>query len=82
VRRILNVSGTIGKEGPGAERRVGALSDGGLSGPPARWVEELSTLARDGFDTFILWPSAGLGEDQVERFAREVAPGVREAVAA
>jgi hypothetical protein len=33
-----------------------------------------------GFDTFVFWPESD-PLAQVERFAREVVPGVREAVA-
>jgi alkanesulfonate monooxygenase SsuD/methylene tetrahydromethanopterin reductase-like flavin-dependent oxidoreductase (luciferase family) len=71
IRRALNVSGTIGAPG-----------EGPLSGPVSRWVEEITRLALEfGMDTFVYWPS----EDhvrQVEIFAGEVAPAVREAVAA
>ena len=34
-----------------------------------------------GIETFVVWPREE-PVDQLERFAREVAPGVREAVAA
>jgi hypothetical protein len=71
IRRVLNISGRIGAEG-----------DGPLEGPASQWVETLTGFALDlGMDTFIYWPK----EDhvrQVELFAREVAPAVREAVAA
>ena len=49
-----------------------------LRGPVAQWVEELTDLAVTyGFDTFILGAE---GEDQLARFAEEVAPAVREQV--
>jgi alkanesulfonate monooxygenase SsuD/methylene tetrahydromethanopterin reductase-like flavin-dependent oxidoreductase (luciferase family) len=71
IRRVVNISGRIGEAG-----------DGPLDGPASKWVETLSGLALDlGMDTFIYWPQ----EDhvrQVELFAHEVAPAVREAVAA
>jgi alkanesulfonate monooxygenase SsuD/methylene tetrahydromethanopterin reductase-like flavin-dependent oxidoreductase (luciferase family) len=72
IRRLYNVKGTIA-EGPVRDR---------LHGPPDHWIEALTGFAlRLGFDSFIFWP-----EDdtlaQIERFAQEVAPGVREAVAA
>lgn len=71
IRRIYNVVGQI-TEGPAR-----AL----LQGPPADWIETLTTFVIElGFDTFIFWPA----EDprrQLERFAAEVMPGVREAVA-
>jgi len=71
IRRIYNVSGRIGDEHCGL-----------LDGPAEHWVEEMTRFAVElGMDTFIYWPS----EDhvhQVELFAHEVAPAVREAVAA
>lgn len=71
IRRAYNVGGTIGED-----RR------GPLDGPVEHWVEELTRLSVElGMDTFIYWPS----EDpirQVELFANEVVPAVREAVAA
>jgi alkanesulfonate monooxygenase SsuD/methylene tetrahydromethanopterin reductase-like flavin-dependent oxidoreductase (luciferase family) len=71
IRRIYNVGGEI-TDGPAR-----AL----LHGPAEHWVEELSRFAIDlGFDGFVLWPSADPIE-QTERFAREVAPAVRDAVA-
>jgi alkanesulfonate monooxygenase SsuD/methylene tetrahydromethanopterin reductase-like flavin-dependent oxidoreductase (luciferase family) len=69
VRRLLNVSGTFSPDGQGP-----------LDGPPARWVEELSRLAlEDGIGTFI-----AMADDarMIETFAAEVAPAVRERVAA
>jgi alkanesulfonate monooxygenase SsuD/methylene tetrahydromethanopterin reductase-like flavin-dependent oxidoreductase (luciferase family) len=70
IRHAYNVSGMIGPEG-----------DGLLDGPVSKWVEELARFALElGMDTFIYWPS----EDhvrQIELFANEVVPAVREAVA-
>jgi alkanesulfonate monooxygenase SsuD/methylene tetrahydromethanopterin reductase-like flavin-dependent oxidoreductase (luciferase family) len=72
IRRLYNVKGTIA-DGPVRER---------LHGPPDHWIETLTGFVLElGFDSFVLWPDDDvLG--QVERFAQEVAPGVREAVAA
>jgi alkanesulfonate monooxygenase SsuD/methylene tetrahydromethanopterin reductase-like flavin-dependent oxidoreductase (luciferase family) len=71
IQRVYNLSGTIGAEGEGL-----------LEGPASKWVEQLSRFALElGMDTFIYWPA----EDpvrQVEVFASEVAPAVRESVAA
>jgi alkanesulfonate monooxygenase SsuD/methylene tetrahydromethanopterin reductase-like flavin-dependent oxidoreductase (luciferase family) len=70
IRRILNVSGEI----------TDGASNGILRGPVDQWVDELTGLAvAHGFDTFILWAE---GEDQLPRFAEEVAPAVRAQVAA
>jgi hypothetical protein len=71
IRRAYNLGGKIGGEHRGL-----------LDGPIDHWVEELVRFAVEfGMDTFIYWPS----EDhvrQVELFAGEVVPAVREAVAA
>jgi alkanesulfonate monooxygenase SsuD/methylene tetrahydromethanopterin reductase-like flavin-dependent oxidoreductase (luciferase family) len=70
IRRILNVSGEI----------TDGESKGILQGPLDQWVDELTDLAVTyGFDTFILWAE---GEGQLPRFAEQVAPAVRERVAA
>jgi hypothetical protein len=51
-----------------------------LRGPVEQWVDELTDMAVGyGFDTFMFW---GEGEDQLPRFAEEVAPAVRAQVAA
>jgi len=76
VLRICNIPGTI------TDREVGRRQLSGsepLRGTAERWIEVLSDWAvRLKFDVFILWPEAETPE-QVERFAREVAPGVRAA---
>jgi hemerythrin-like domain-containing protein len=70
IRRVYNVSG-----------RFSAAEGGFLEGPPRLWVEQLTELALEhGLSAFVLGP----GEDpagDLRRFAEEVAPGVREAVA-
>jgi alkanesulfonate monooxygenase SsuD/methylene tetrahydromethanopterin reductase-like flavin-dependent oxidoreductase (luciferase family) len=69
IKRLYNVSG-----------RIGQIGDGLLEGPVSKWVEELTRFALEfGMDTFIYWPSED-HERQVEHFAHEVAPAVREAV--
>ncbi len=73
IRRVYNVSGNIG---PGGE--------GVLDGPTSKWVEGLARFALEfGMDTFVFWPEAGPEdhERQVEIFAAEVVPAVRETVA-
>jgi hypothetical protein len=68
IRRVYNVSGRIA-DGP-----VQSL----LDGPPEHWIETLTGFARDlGFDSFVFWPS-GDQREQVERFAREIAPALRD----
>jgi hypothetical protein len=69
VRRLLNVQG-----------QLGPTSRGFLQGPPGKWVEDLLGLVLEhGFSTFIL-----IGDDPrtIEVVGREVAPALREAVAA
>jgi hypothetical protein len=70
IRRIYNVTGRIG------ERRSGPFV-----GPVAQWIDVLTRLSVDvGMTAYVYWP-----EDdhvrQLELFAAEVAPAVREAVA-
>ena len=72
ITRVYNVDGRIGPEG-----------EGPLEGPPGKWAEILSGFALElGIDSFVFWPKGPLEdhERQVETFAREVAPAVREAV--
>lgn len=70
IRRALNISGRIGAEG-----------DGLLEGPTSKWVRQLSRLALEfGMDTFIYWPTEDHAR-QIETFAGEVVPAVRETVA-
>jgi alkanesulfonate monooxygenase SsuD/methylene tetrahydromethanopterin reductase-like flavin-dependent oxidoreductase (luciferase family) len=71
IKRVYNLSGMIGPRG---DRR--------MDGPVSLWIEELSSFVLEfGMDTFIYWPSEDR-ERQVELFASEVVPAVREAVAA
>jgi alkanesulfonate monooxygenase SsuD/methylene tetrahydromethanopterin reductase-like flavin-dependent oxidoreductase (luciferase family) len=73
VRRVLNVHGTI----------TDGSSDGLLNGPVDQWVEELAGLAvGQGFDTFVMWSDGADPRRQLARFAEEVAPAVRDRVAA
>ncbi len=69
IRRMLNINGQFGAAGGGL-----------LSGPPEEWVEQLAVVALDhGVSTFIL------GSDDprdLARFGQEVAPALRELVAA
>jgi alkanesulfonate monooxygenase SsuD/methylene tetrahydromethanopterin reductase-like flavin-dependent oxidoreductase (luciferase family) len=69
VRRLLNINGRFAPVGGDA-----------LHGPAEQWAEELAELAlKDGIDTFILGSD---DPDDLRRFAGEVAPAVRELVAA
>lgn len=69
VRRLLNISGQFAPTGRGP-----------LHGPAEQWAEELADLAlSDGISVFILGTD---DPDDLRRFAGEVAPAVRELVAA
>ncbi len=68
IQRILNITGRI----------TTGTSTGLLNGPAEQWVDELTMLALDyGFDTFIFAESEPY---QVNRFAEEIVPLVRERV--
>ncbi len=69
VRRLYNVNGSFTGDGRGF-----------LNGPAATWVEQLAELTlTQGMSTYVL---SSDGPDDIRRFAAEVAPGVRELVAA
>jgi alkanesulfonate monooxygenase SsuD/methylene tetrahydromethanopterin reductase-like flavin-dependent oxidoreductase (luciferase family) len=71
VRRIYNVPGTITDGDRG----------GFLEGPASYWADQLTRLVVElGMDAFIFWPAAE-PTTQLRRFAEEVAPEVRGAVA-
>jgi alkanesulfonate monooxygenase SsuD/methylene tetrahydromethanopterin reductase-like flavin-dependent oxidoreductase (luciferase family) len=71
IRRMYNISGEI----------TDGEARGLLRGPASQWIEELTGFVLElGLDTFLFWP----GEDharQLDRFASDVVPGVRAAVA-
>jgi alkanesulfonate monooxygenase SsuD/methylene tetrahydromethanopterin reductase-like flavin-dependent oxidoreductase (luciferase family) len=70
IRRIVNVHGEI------TDGRVA----GPLEGPPATWVDTLAGWATGmSIDSFVFWPDGGV--EQVERFAQDVVPAVRAAMA-
>lgn len=67
IRRVYNIGGTIGPS-----------AGGWFVGPTAKLVDEIGRLIEVGMDAFVFWPT---GEDpvaQVEAFAAEVAPAVRD----
>ncbi|WP_068278761.1 LLM class flavin-dependent oxidoreductase [Aldersonia kunmingensis] len=71
IRRVYNVFGSIPTTG----------SKGFLNGPVGQWIDELTELVVDGgMDTFI-FGTEGDDLDQIRKFAAEVVPAVREAVA-
>jgi alkanesulfonate monooxygenase SsuD/methylene tetrahydromethanopterin reductase-like flavin-dependent oxidoreductase (luciferase family) len=68
IRRVLNIGGAI-------EPNRGE----GFVGPASYWVDRLTELIDVGMDTFVFWPAHD-EERQVELFAAEVIPPVRETV--
>jgi len=69
IRRLLNIGGRFAPGGTGL-----------LDGPPEMWAEQLAGLAlTEGISTFIL---ASDDADDIRAYAAEVAPAVRELVAA
>ena len=77
VLRICNIPGTIAQQNVWRDPIAGSEP---FRGTVNRWVEVLSDWAvRLRFDAFVFWPEMETPE-QVERFAREVAVGVRAAV--
>jgi alkanesulfonate monooxygenase SsuD/methylene tetrahydromethanopterin reductase-like flavin-dependent oxidoreductase (luciferase family) len=72
LRRIYNLMGEI---------TTGERGDG-LVGPTQVWAEALTGFVGLGFDSFVFWPGGDDPVGQVDRFARDVAPAVRERVAA
>ena len=77
VRRLLNVGGRFRPGGAGSGSTHGG---GAIDGPVEHWVDELVRYAvEDGVATFVLGSDA---PRDLATFAQEVAPGVREAVAA
>jgi alkanesulfonate monooxygenase SsuD/methylene tetrahydromethanopterin reductase-like flavin-dependent oxidoreductase (luciferase family) len=71
IRRVYNVMGMI-TDGP---------MQGLFTGPVQYWVDELTRLVVEvGMDTFIFWPADDRMR-QIELFAAEVAPAVKDQVA-
>lgn len=81
IRRGYNLMGVIELRPNGT--RPDGLAEGNLYGPVERWVEELLRLYRaDRMDTLLFWPVAGDELRQIEVFAGEVVPALREALGA
>jgi alkanesulfonate monooxygenase SsuD/methylene tetrahydromethanopterin reductase-like flavin-dependent oxidoreductase (luciferase family) len=77
IRRIYIVSGEFVPEAPAPARDT----DQGIVGPPGHWVEVLTHLALDlGFSAFVL--ATPPDPDTLRTFIEDVAPQVRERVAA
>jgi alkanesulfonate monooxygenase SsuD/methylene tetrahydromethanopterin reductase-like flavin-dependent oxidoreductase (luciferase family) len=71
IRRILNLHGVI----------ADVVGSRPLDGPVRRWVDQLVAWHADlRIDSFVYWVQDD-GLAQLERFANEVVPGVRDAIA-
>ncbi len=76
IRRGYNLMGVIDL---GDGQRLRPTRPGAVAGDAAHWVETIVALADEHRqDTFTFWPIAGDELAQVEVFAREVVPAVRE----
>jgi alkanesulfonate monooxygenase SsuD/methylene tetrahydromethanopterin reductase-like flavin-dependent oxidoreductase (luciferase family) len=79
ILRIYNVPGTIDEALPGQGQGPPRGSEP-LRGTSEYWVETLAGWALElGFDSFVFWPERP-SPKQVDLFAKEVVPVVREAV--
>lgn len=77
IRRGYNLMGVLdlGRE----DTKASGLDDNYIKGSVEEWVDKLVGWYRDyRQDTFIFWPVAGNQRLQIEAFAQEVAPAVRE----
>jgi alkanesulfonate monooxygenase SsuD/methylene tetrahydromethanopterin reductase-like flavin-dependent oxidoreductase (luciferase family) len=75
--KIIDEAAEAAGRDPADIRRLLNIS-GGFAGTPQQWVDELLPLAvEDGFSVFILMAD---DPDVMARFAREVAPALRQAV--
>jgi alkanesulfonate monooxygenase SsuD/methylene tetrahydromethanopterin reductase-like flavin-dependent oxidoreductase (luciferase family) len=79
IRRGYNLMGIVDLGQIG--HRPANLESGVIYGTVQDWVEELTRLNNEyGQDTFIFWPVGDRGRDQLEAFAKEIMPAVKEAV--
>lgn len=76
VRRLYNVMGVITPR-----ETMDGFEGKAYGGTVQQWVDHLTMLARDcQMDTFVFWPTEGDFVEQMQLFAREIAPGVKEGV--
>ncbi|MEJ2711028.1 MAG: LLM class flavin-dependent oxidoreductase [Anaerolineales bacterium] len=80
IRRGYNLMGVL--DIGASEVNRSDLKSGQLYGKPKDWVERiLGFYHQQRMDTFTFWPVAGDEERQIEAFAREVVPAIREQLA-
>jgi alkanesulfonate monooxygenase SsuD/methylene tetrahydromethanopterin reductase-like flavin-dependent oxidoreductase (luciferase family) len=74
IRRGYNLMGALVPD-----MTQGQLSEKGIIGNSAYWIETLSRLHEDyRQDTFNFWPAGAAPYEQIERFANEVIPALRQ----
>jgi len=79
IRRAYNVAGVVRRPD---DPFIHPRRPGIIAGEASRWADELARYYRDlGLDTFIFWPAGRDHAHQIERFAADVVPAVRRAVA-
>lgn len=79
IRRGYNVMGMVDFGQIGG--KPSNLQQGIIYGTPQDWVNELSRLYHEyRQDAFLFWPVGDSPREQLEAFAHEVMPGVRDAV--
>jgi hypothetical protein len=77
IRRGYNVMGILDLGRPDTARTEDKPNN--IYGPVEHWVEEILALYHDcRVDTINFWPVSGNQFVQIEAFAKEVVPGVRE----
>lgn len=80
IRRGYNLMGFLDLGDSGTSQND--LNPGQLYGKPQDWVERiLGYYHEQRMDTFTFWPVAGDEERQIEAFAKEVVPAIRERIA-
>lgn len=80
IRRGYNLMGVLdlGR----SDTKAGEQQAHNIYGPVQHWVDEIVRFYHDyRQDTFTFWPVAGNERLQIEGFAREVVPAVKEALA-
>lgn len=79
IRRGYNLMGMVDF----GQGKPSGLQDGVIYGTPKEWVEELSRYYHEyRQDAFVFWPVGDAPKQQIEVFAKEIMPAVKESVGA
>ena len=79
IRRGYNLMGIIdlGRD----DTKSSGVSDEYIAGDAQHWIKRiLNWYYEYRQDTFIFWPAGGNGLIQIEAFAQEISPAVRQAI--